>query len=101
MQEDLVRNLDFLSVRIYVDGMAGKPGRPKTPKENAADAPTEKLTVLLSPNEMKAIDEAAELLSKSDLYGRPIRRSDVVRRFLKLGREADAALADAEKRGKR
>jgi hypothetical protein len=69
--------------------MTKKPGRPKTKPEDADSAPTEKLTVLLSPGEMRAIDEAAESLTKSDPYGRPIRRSDIVRRWLRIGREND------------
>lgn len=72
-----------------------KMGRPRGPKRD-----WEKLTVLLTVEEMRAIDETAERMTKANADGtqRTWSRSDVVRRWLTWGAERDA---EVEAKGKK
>lgn len=64
-----------------------KMGRPKS----AVKRDWEKLTVLLTADEMRAVDEAAERMTKANTDGtqRTWSRSDIVRRWLSFGREQE------------
>lgn len=65
--------------------MSRPPRRPKKTNKLV------KLTVMITADELRAIDVAAEILTKNEPMGRKITRTDVVRWWLRRGREAAAA----------